>query len=254
MGDGVEQTATFFLLTAATTIIVSGWALSNRSARLSERTARAFYFLAIALSVAALLLILAGVLGVHEGPAYVHVLRVLLFRGWIVIGVGISAAALLVICVVTKTGGESLRAFIASPYVLKGLCISVAISFFCTEIGKAAHDADMRQFFLQSGYSVAFMYFIMAAETAGAVGLLIPRTTLPAAIGLMAVMAGAIRTHAHNRDPFSDSLEAVHLLILLACVVVLRVVSPKAIVEIPTSRKGRDVRHPASKISSYLRG
>ncbi len=80
----------------------------------------------------------------------------------------------------------------------------------------------MRQFFLQSGYTVGFMYFIMAAETLGAIGLLLRRTVLPAAVGLMAIMAGAIRTHAHNGDPFSDSLEAVHLLILLACIVTIR--------------------------------
>ena len=169
-------------------------------------------------------LVLAGTFGLPEGPGYTRLLRVLLFRGWIVIGVGISTALLLALR--TATGlrlleSDALRAFLASAYVLRGLCFSVAVLFVCTEIGKLAHDAEMRQFFLQSGYAVWFMYFIMAAETAGAIGLFVPRMRLPAALGLIAVMAGAIATHARNHDPFSDSLEALHLLILLGCIVVI---------------------------------
>ena len=45
----------------------------------------------------------------------------------------------------------------------------------------------------------------------------------------MAIMAGAIRTHAHNGDPFSDSLEAVHLLILLACIVTIRLTAARVV-------------------------
>jgi hypothetical protein len=45
---------------------------------------------------------------------------------------------------------------------------------------------------------------------------------LPAAFGLSLVMIGAIRTHLHNHDPFSDPLEALHLLMLLACILLIR--------------------------------
>ena len=205
----------------------------------SQKLARAFYRLAIALSVAALVWIVAGVSGLPENDAYLHVLRFLLYRGWIVVGVGISAALLLSLQVVPglrAINGEAIRAFITSDYVVKGLCFSVSISFLCTEIGKLAHDSDMRQFFLQSGYTVGFMYFIMAAETLGAIGLLLRRTVLPAALGLMAIMAGAIRTHAHNGDPFSDSLEAVHLLILLVSVVTIRLTAARVLAaNLPTA-------------------
>jgi hypothetical protein len=119
-------------------------------------------------------------------------------------------------------GSPAVRAFVTSPAVLNGLCFSVSLSFVCTEAGKLAHLADMRHFFVLSGYPVSFLYFIMVVETVGAFGLLMSRTVIPAAIGLMAIMVGAIRTHAHNGDPFSDSLEALHLLVLLACILVVR--------------------------------
>src|SRR5262249_17443787 len=102
------------------------------------------------------------------------------------------------------------------------MCISIAISYICTEIGKLTHDAEMRQFFLQSGYKVWFLYFVITCETLGSIGLLIARTRLLAAAGLSVLMLGAIGTHAHNGDPFSDSLEAVHLLMLLVCAVGLQ--------------------------------
>jgi uncharacterized membrane protein YphA (DoxX/SURF4 family) len=117
---------------------------------------------------------------------------------------------------------DATRSFVTSPDLLNGVCVSVSLSFVCTEVGKLAHDADMRQFFLQSGYSVWFLYFTMVAETCGAIGLLFRKTLLTAAFGLMIIMAGAISTHLHNRDPFSDSLEALHLLTLLMCIVLIR--------------------------------
>lgn len=77
-------------------------------------------------------------------------------------------------------------------------------------------------FFLQSGCAVWFLYFIIVTETLGATSLLFSRTLLAAAFALTLIMIGAITTHLHNRDPFSDSLEALHLLILLACIVLIR--------------------------------
>jgi hypothetical protein len=35
------------------------------------------------------------------------------------------------------------------------------------------------------------------------------------------MMAGAIGTHWHNGDPFEDSLDAFHLLVLLVCILLL---------------------------------
>jgi putative oxidoreductase len=229
----VGETSTFLLLTAVATLAISGLLLCNRSVVRARSCARGFYFLSVALSLAALALVLAGTFGLPESPGYVRLLRVLLFRGWIVIGVGLSAALLLTLRSIPasrKIINEAARTFISSDYVLKGICLSVSISFFATEIGKLAHDAEMRQFFLQSGYAVWFMYFIMAAEIAGAIGLFLSGMRLPAAVGLMAVMSGAISTHARNHDPLSDSLEALHLLILLGCIVAIGLLRPTSVV------------------------
>jgi uncharacterized membrane protein YphA (DoxX/SURF4 family) len=59
----------------------------------------------------------------------------------------------------------------------------------------------------------------MMAESLGALGILFHyklKTGPLAALGLMVIMLGAIYTHLHNRDPFSDSYAAVIQLINLA--------------------------------------
>jgi uncharacterized membrane protein YphA (DoxX/SURF4 family) len=133
------------------------------------------------------------------------VFQLLLYRGWVVIGVAVSAALLLLLdaCTLLRLR-EAVRCLLASPYLLKGICVSVSLSFLATEAGKLAHRAEMLQFFEQSGYPAWFLYFIIAAKTAGAIALLIPQTLLPATFGLAIIMLGAIRTHFHNHDPFSD--------------------------------------------------
>lgn len=105
--------------------------------------------------------------------------------------------------------------------LLLGLSIYVALSFFGFEIGKALHDAEMRQFFLTSGFSVGFMYTVMTVETIGAIGLLSRRLRALSALVLALIMAGAIGTHARNGDPFSDSLDALRMLLVLACILAL---------------------------------
>jgi putative oxidoreductase len=220
------QTQVFLFRTLIAGIVIFAAIVANRSVARSQAMARSFYLLAAGLSFAALLCILLGVAGLlPETAGYAALLQLLIYRGWLVIGTAISVALLMLVNAdgdsTSRLRSETVRGFITSPLVLKGICLSVAISFLCTEIGKAAHDAEMRQFFVQSGYPIWFLYFIMGAETAGAIGLLLPRTILPAALGLTVVMLGAIRTHLHNRDPFSDSLEALHLLVLLGCILVI---------------------------------
>jgi uncharacterized membrane protein YphA (DoxX/SURF4 family) len=114
-------------------------------------------------------------------------------------------------------------AFAASRWLMIGLIWYVALAFAGFEIGKAAHDAEMRQFFLGSGYPVVFMYVVMAVEIVGALGLLVARLRIAAAVLLILVMLGAIATHARNGDPFSDSLDAVRMLLLVASIAVLGV-------------------------------
>jgi putative oxidoreductase len=221
------ETSTFILFTLTATVFGLVGILWNRSIRNSRLMAQAFFITAAVLSFGAFLCILLNTSGILAKSAeFAWWLRILIFRAWLIIGTAISSVFLILLGMrVDKTlqmTSDATRYFVTSPYLLRGLCLSVAISFICTEIGKVAHDAEMRQFFVQSGYPVWFLYFIIVAETVGAVGLLVPKTILPAALGLSLIMTGAIRTHLHNHDPFSDSLEALHLLMLLNCIVLIR--------------------------------
>jgi len=101
------------------------------------------------------------------------------------------------------------------------MSIYVALNFFGFEIGKALHDAEMRQFFQASGYPVWSMYVVMAVETFSAIALLVPRLRVAAAGVLVLMMLGAIATHARNGDPFADSLDALRMLLVAACLLLL---------------------------------
>ena len=79
------------------------------------------------------------------------------------------------------------------------LLILVAALFAMSGIFKLTGGAaDM---FAAWGYPAWFAIFIGVAELAGAVGLLIPKTTRWAVYGLSVIMAGAAYTHlAHNES------------------------------------------------------
>jgi uncharacterized membrane protein YphA (DoxX/SURF4 family) len=105
-----------------------------------------------------------------------------------------------------------------------GLSVLVGNAFILSTVGKATNMPEMVTFFKQSGYAIWFLYFIMCAESAAAVGILLHfrlKTGVPAAIGLMLIMLGAVYTHWHNGDPFSDSLAAVSQFISLTLLLVL---------------------------------
>ena len=99
---------------------------------------------------------------------------------------------------------------------LLALSIWVGNSFILTTVGKTLNLSVMKDFFHQSGYAIWFLYFIMTAETLGAIGVLSHfklRMGIPATIGLAVIMLGDVYTHWHNGDPFSDSYAAVSQLI-----------------------------------------
>jgi uncharacterized membrane protein YphA (DoxX/SURF4 family) len=151
--------------------------------------------------------------------------QILIVRIWIVVGMGIVTMILSLFWwfgLTSISSSQTIRSFVGSSYVLGGLCFSVSISFLAVEIGKLTHDAEMRQFFLESGLPVWFLYFVIIAEIFGAIGLFFSKLIIPAASGLAILMVGAIYTHYNNGDPFSDSIEAFHLLILLICIIVIR--------------------------------
>lgn len=226
----IVDAATFALLTGlvavATIVTVVAIARGAAPMKMAGRLAYGLYLYTLVVSSAALAITAARALGVAVPRAVSGLpFQVLIYRGWLVVGAGVGAVAMIVIRALTRVRPPATRdavsAFVTSPYLRKALCLSVALSFVAVEIGKLAHDGDMRQFFLQSGYAVWFLYAVMALELLGAAGLLIPPTTIPAAAGLSLLMIGAIATHYRNGDPFTDSLEALHLLVILACIIVI---------------------------------
>lgn len=172
---------------------------------------------------------LLGVVGVAldlspGAPTHRHMLAALgpIHPGIAGAGVGMAMAGALALA---RNRAHPRSGLPLSPKVGHGLACYAALSFLAFEVGKLAHDDQMRQFFTASGYSIAFMYVVMAAELLGAIGLLSTRTRLAAACGVSALMAGAIGTHLRNGDPFADSLDALRMLLVLMSLAVLSTMS-----------------------------
>lgn len=109
-------------------------------------------------------------------------------------------------------------------FTLWGITVLTAGTFFMATVGKWQSLVPMKAFFLASGYSINFLYFIMIAESMGAIGILLHfllKTGGWAASGLAFVMTGAIYTHWHNHDPVTDSYAAIIQLLTLALMLVL---------------------------------
>lgn len=212
----------FFLFAPATTFLSTALILKLPSPRVAKKLAKAFTGFAIS---ASLLCLFYTLLTLYRPSLFSMTSnRLLFYRLWIPIGVAAGSAIVGILRFnrpqVSESPG-SVDAFVKSGTVLKGLCFSAAPSFLTIEAGKLGHDADMRTFFMQSGYSVWFMYAVMGAEILGSLGLFLKATMVPSASCLFLIMCGAVFTHWRNGDPVSDSTDALHLLILLACIALL---------------------------------
>jgi putative oxidoreductase len=102
-------------------------------------------------------------------------------------------------------------------WVLAGI---PAAAYLAASIAKLSGSSRMVQNFTHFGYPVWFMYFIGAAELAGALGLLfggLAHRILPrlAALGLMVIMLGAMASHAMH-DPILRVLSPLILFAMLA--------------------------------------
>lgn len=194
-----------------------------------ERLARVFYGFCVAAGAAVLAATVLSMLGlIPIRGAYAGLFRAVIFRFGLVLAAALAASVVVGRAVVRPKASGAERgaglAFAASPFLIRGLCVSVALAFLATELGKLAHDSEMRDFFTASGFPVWFLYVVIAFETIGAFALLAPGVRLVAAAGLALVMVGAIATHARNGDPASDSFEAAHLLVLLLAILWIGVV------------------------------
>ncbi len=92
----------------------------------------------------------------------------------------------------------------ASPSPTRGRAVNIALwvaqillaaLFAFAGISKLFASPEVVAGFDQIGLGQWFRYFTGAAEVSGAVGLLIPRLSSLAALGLVCVMVGAVFTH-----------------------------------------------------------
>lgn len=88
------------------------------------------------------------------------------------------------------TGGR------APGVALWALQALLALQFAAGGVLKVAGDPAMVEMFATIGAGHWFRYLVGGLEIAGALGLLIPRLSGPAAIGLVGLMAGAAATNA----------------------------------------------------------
>jgi uncharacterized membrane protein YphA (DoxX/SURF4 family) len=108
------------------------------------------------------------------------------------------------------------------------LQILLAVAFIASGGNKLLHLADTVKGFGGMGFPGWFAYFIAAAEVLGGIGLLVPRFTRLAALGLMLIMIGAAYVHT-TKIPgglLPNGLPALGLLVLLVVVYLLRRPSP----------------------------
>ena len=102
---------------------------------------------------------------------------------------------------------------------LWAVTILTGCAFITESYWKAENFCKMMSFFNTSGYNTWFLYFIMIAEGLGGLGILLHfklKTGPIAAAGLMLIMIGALYTHNHNNDPFSQSYPALKQFLILA--------------------------------------
>lgn len=96
----------------------------------------------------------------------------------------------------TRTPGRALNITLWVAQIL------LASLFAYVGINKLlALSPDVVASFAKIGLGQWFRYLIGALELAGAIGLLIPRLTAPAALGLVGLMVGAIITHVLVLQP-----------------------------------------------------
>src|SRR3712207_1976679 len=83
----------------------------------------------------------------------------------------------------------------ANYFALWALQAVLALMFAMAGLAKVAGDAAMVEMFATIGIGQWFRYVVGALELAGAVGVLIPRLSGLAALGLIGLMAGATLTN-----------------------------------------------------------
>jgi uncharacterized membrane protein YphA (DoxX/SURF4 family) len=92
----------------------------------------------------------------------------------------------------------------------------LTLMFLVTCVSKLAGISPSPENFTRWGLSLTMMRLIGALEVTGAIGLQIPRLSRAAAIGLIALMFGAIRTGILFHEP-------LHIFLPLALIILLAI-------------------------------
>ena len=103
------------------------------------------------------------------------------------------------------------------------LQVLLAVAFIFSGFTMLSHGPDSVKMFGSMGLPGWFAYLIGGAELLGGIGLLLPRTVRPAALGLLLIMVGAVVLHA-TKIPggLAKGIPAIAMLALLAGVLWLR--------------------------------
>ncbi|MBF9221132.1 DoxX family protein [Hymenobacter ruricola] len=109
----------------------------------------------------------------------------------------------------------------------------LAAMFIFSGFNKLSHGPETAKMFGSMGFPEWFAYLIGGAELLGGIGLLVPRTVRPAALGLIVIMIGAVWVHATkipggllpattDKGFQPNGMPAMVLLVLLVVVYLLR--------------------------------
>jgi len=101
------------------------------------------------------------------------------------------------------------------------LQVLLALLFVAASAGKLTSNAAVVEMFAGWGYPASFMLLIGALELLGAIGLLVPRTSGYAAMGLIGLMIGAAITHLANGEGL-QVLRPILFAVPLAAIVLIR--------------------------------
>lgn len=112
------------------------------------------------------------------------------------------------------------------------LQVLLGLAFIASGLKKFTDMAGTLAMFSGIGLPGILAYVVAGAEVLGGIGLLVPRFTRPAALGLLVVMLGAVVMHA-TKIPggLANGVPALVLLVLLAVVFWLRQPRPAAVAQ-----------------------
>lgn len=200
-------------------VLISGGLLNF----ITKPAAKSVYYLAVAYTVLALLVATGdGLLnfGIIKSALIIKGLTLLLYWGRLLgyLMLGYLLINILLSCIAADADEDNHLVKKNVDSTLRAVTILTGLSFIVASYWKLEHFCKMTFFFTSSGYTVWFLYVIVAAEALGGLGMILHfklKTGPAAAAGLMLIMIGVLYTYNHNKAPFAESYAAINQLITL---------------------------------------